>query len=179
VDDFIISPVGRIAKYDLEKMKRNLENEILYLGMDEINYEEIYLVSIDSTNTGKAKWLVVYKTMSTDISIINCGNHHVGIGFDQTFAIIDLKANQLKYSRNLDGLFIFARQFKSSLLILSELAITIIDDEYQLVLYQPSDFIISDFTVTETFIDYTTELGTQRIRMHIVSDPPPNLVEGH
>jgi hypothetical protein len=164
VDDFIISSIGRISKYELVKLQSNIKNEIIYLDNRDVDYEEIYLVSVASINSSRIKYITIYKSLNSEIAIISCNNNHIGFGFDHVFIIIDLRTNQTKLKKILSGLFILAKFSKSNLLILSELDITFIDNRFNEMLYQICDFI-NDYRLTDVFLEYSTDLGTNRINL--------------
>lgn len=157
--NWIIKIIGKASKSDLDRIL--IRNSVAIILGDESYWEEIFLLYVSSTDGTSQFWIAVYSESSTTPSVIyREGGDCIVIGYNHEIAVIDLNIPEIIIEKQLHGYFHYAKYIENMLIILSEVCILILNNEYQEIFNQPTD-VIESFKFSDKLLEYKTHSGQQ------------------
>jgi len=159
--NWIIKMNGKILKEDLDRMLSG-NGTVIVLG-ENFYWEEIFLLSVNSTCGASEFWIAIYSGSSINPSIYSYeARERLIIGYNHDVAIVDLCTHKVIFEKELCTSFYFAKYIGSLLVVISEIDVFIISDDNKEIFHQSSE-IIESFKFSESLLMYTTNLGEQTI----------------
>lgn len=162
INNWIITLTEKSSKSDLERIAKNNSNIIITLGEDS-NWEEIFLLSVHSTNGSFRFLIAIFSESIINPSIItNDDNGYITLGFNKKISVIDLNAQKIIFEKEFSGVFVYGKYNNGRLFIISEIEILVLNKDFEELLLIPTD-VIESFEFIDNFLIYKTHSGIQKI----------------